>query len=707
MFAPTGGAQPVITSLPVSQAVVWGGNATFSVTATDIGPLTYQWQLNGTNLPNNIITTVAGGNLFDHQPATNTILNGPFGAVVDSAGDLYIADAINNVIRRVDTNGMATIVAGNGTGSYSGDGGAATKAGLCYPHSVCVDSRGNLFIADSSNNRIRKVDTNGVITTVAGTGTMGSTGNGGAATNALLDIPYGVCVDGIGNLFISDYWNNMIRKVDTNGIINKYSAISFSFPTGLAVDSSNTLYIASGSQIFKVQSNGAGSIVAGTFQVRGYAGDGGLATSAKLNYPYGVAVDAAHNVYIADTFNSCIRMVGTNGIITTVAGNSTNGLSGDGGLASNANLSLPNGVAVDRLGNLIIIDSGNNRIRQVGTNGIIKSVVGRNPNDGDMGTNATLNGAVGVSFDSYGNMFIADTSNNRIRKVDTNGVITTVAGNGAASFSGDGGPATNASLHTPVDVAVDMAGDIYIADERNLRVRKVDINGIISTVAGIGSFSGSQLYSGIATNARVGNITGVAVDSSGNFYFSDFDAGAAYKVDTNGNLMLATYYPNTHPMAMDLDSGDDIFMPTANNQVLKGYPDSYLDIRFVAGNGTVGFSGDGGPATSAALYTPEGVAVDTTGNLFISDTYNGRIRKVNTNGIINTIAGNGLVGFTGDGGPGGSASFSLTSFGGGLAVDGSGNVYIADTGNTASASSRTWIMQTNRHSPSPISRPPP
>jgi len=233
-------AQPVITNQPANQMVTWGGNATFSVMATGVGPLTYQWQLNGTNLPNNIIATVAGRQADNNQPATNTILNpGGGGVAFDSHGNWFFADSANNVIRKVDTNGVAVIVAGNGSGSFSGDGGAATNAGLSSPYSVVVDLAGNLLIADRGNYRIRKVDTNSIITTVAGGGQGISGPGGGAATNAQFQFPAGLCLDTNGNLFITDQNLGMVFKVDTNGVITTF--VSAYGPYGVSVDVSNNL----------------------------------------------------------------------------------------------------------------------------------------------------------------------------------------------------------------------------------------------------------------------------------------------------------------------------------------------------------------------------------------------------------------------------------------------------------------------------------
>jgi len=362
-----------------------------------------------------------------------------------------------------------------------------------------------------------------------------------------------------------------------------------------------------------------------------FSGDNGPATSAQLNGPAGVAVDSAGNLYIADQNNYRIRKV-SNGVITTVAGNGTHGFSGDNGPATSAQLNLynggyPIGIAVDSAGNLYISDSGNLRIRKV-SNGVITTVAGNGTQgfSGDNGpaTSAQLS-AGGVAVDSAGNLYIADTLNSRIRRV-TNGVITTVAGNGTSGFSGDGGPATSAELADPQGVAVDSAGNLYIADYA--RIRKVS-NGVITTVAGNGiwGFSGDN---GPATSAQVSDY-GIAVDSAGSLYFAD---GSKNRIRKVSNGVITT----------------------------------------VAGDGIPGFNGDNGPATSAQLSYPSGVALDSAGSLYIADTYDGRIRKV-SGGVITTVAGNGTLGYSGDGGPATSAELDLPE---NLAIDSAGNIYIAD-----------------------------
>ncbi|MBX3163108.1 MAG: T9SS type A sorting domain-containing protein [Bacteroidetes bacterium] len=306
-------------------------------------------------------------------------------------------------------------LAGTGISGYGGDGGLAITAKFHQPYKICTDMVGNVYVADCLNHRVRKIDVNGIITTIAGTGTGGFSGDGGLAISAELNYPSGVCIDATGNIYIADGYNNRIRKIDPNGIINTIA--------------------------------GSGAIGYGNGS---FSGDGGQATSATFNLPVNMVVDAIGNMFIADAENYRVRKVDINGIISTVAGNGTAGYSGDGGQATSASLTYP----------------------------------------------------IDITTDASGNILIADIDSYRVRKVNTIGVITTIAGTGSSNYSGDGGLATLAEIGEPIDVDVDATGNIYITDVANCCIRKIDANGVITTIAGTGT-PGHTGDGGLATAAEI------------------------------------------------------------------------------------------------------------------------------------------------------------------------------------------------------------
>ena len=591
----------------------------------------------------------------DGGPGLNAQLSSPVGLAIDSAGNVVIADSGNNRVRKATPGGVIVTIAGSGTQGFGGDGGPAVSAQLSAPTGVAIDSAGNIYIADSGNNRVRKVTPAGIISTVAGNGTAAFAGDGGAALSGQLSAT-SIALDTLGDIFVGDPVNYRVREITVGGTITTiagsgapgYSgdgqtAVSaqISAIQGLAVDPNGNVYLAdTGNSSIREVTSGAGTIttVAGIGQ-NAFFGDTGLAANAALSFPAGVALDGSGNIFIADTKNSRIREVATNKKIKTVAGNGIVNYFGDGGTAGKALIYGPEGLALDGAGNLYIADTSNNLVREVLTTGIINLVAGIGPpgfsGDGGRATAAQLSGAQGVAVDSAGNLFIADTGNSRVREV-TSETISTVAGMGNAGFSGDGVPAVNASLST-AGIAVDKAGDLFISDPVNFRIREVSASGTISTVAG----SGSQGYSGDngpAGSAQLSAMAGLAIDSSGNLYIADSGNNCVREVTAAG--VIST----------------------------------------VAGNGTPGFSGDGGLAASAQLQNPSGVAVDASGNIYIADTNNNRVRKVTASGTITTIAGSGVAAYSGDSGLAVSAGLSHPY---GLAIGKTGNIYVADSGNNA------------------------
>ena len=697
------GQMPVITNQPGSRVVYAGAEVTFTVGLANpvplspyaASPFTYQWFFTPANQTNSV--DVSAGATNHCAGATVMALSLPSqlglgygyhsfyssypdGLAVDAAGDLFISDAMDNYAFRstntLTTNSTYAVLAGSGPAygwaaplNALNDGRPGQYANVSKPASVAADAAGNAYIVDTGHSRLRKVDTNGIITTIAG----GGVGDFGPATNAILYVPEGLTVDNAGNLFVADWENNRVRKIDTHGVITTVlgdgwwsmpvlgiSQFDYYHPEAVAADAAGNVFVAvtGNASIVRVSTNGTVTTLVDENN------------PPRTSNPTGIAVDSSGNVYVADAGWGIVRKLGTNGIIRPFAGGGTNGTpgwpigspfytgpstngNGDSGLATGAYLQ-PYAVAVDPAGNVLIPDSQFHSIRQVDANGIIATVAGggtNDPGEGMLSTNVALY-ADSLVADASGNLFFSDGRHFTIRKVGTNGIVTTVAGNGTQGYTGDGGPATNASLSyacVGASVTVDGLGNLFISDPANYRIRKVDTNGIITTVAGVNPFStncgayspysidyGPQLNvfygdGGLAASACLNNPTDVALDRSGNFFIADTGSHRIRKVDTNN--IITTF----------------------------------------AGNGTTNFYQDGLAAINVSV-NPVGLAVDPAGNVLISDAHLQRVLKVDAQGIVNTFAGSGVAVSSGNGGPAGSAGVSPSA----MALDAAGNVFIAD-----------------------------
>jgi len=638
------------------------------------------------------VSTIAGGALpLTPVAAANASIGQPSAVAIDAAGNLYVGS--DNCIFKVDPSGQMTLFAGTSRAGYSGDGGPATGAQVSSIKSIAFDSAGNAYIADFWTQRLRKVSTKGVITTVAGGGGTSPDVDGTAATSAFTDVMAGVAVDAAGTFYFSEFTYNQVRKVPSSGVLGTAAgngtqgnsgdggparSAELGRPYGLAFDNVGNLYIAD------TLSN----------SVRKVTPEGIISTYFKMpnsGVPTGLAVDSAGDLYIADQQNSLILKVSSGGTATTVAGTSTAGFSGDGDAAASAQLNGPTGVAVDASGNLYIADTLNNRVRKVSSDGIITTVAGNGSlsysGDGGPATSAQLNGPQGLAADHSGNVFIADFGNNRVRKISSSGIITTVAGNGVAGFSGDGGPAASAELNGPAGIAVDSAGDVFFADSVNNRVRKVSVAGIITTVAGNGSsppesINPIQVGDGEpATSAELSNPLGVAVDASGNLYIADTNDNAVRKVSTNGIISTVATggsYQGTPtlPVSIAVDNSGDLFM------TIEGYPFTVTEVAPSGASGTV----------YGRVVIGNLVAVDGAGDVLFGAAGCSKFGRITPNGVLSTIAGTcsatGFGWYTGDGGPALDAIFGGDGRTGqsppqGMAADVAGNVYVADTGNNA------------------------
>lgn len=589
-------------------------------------------------------------------------------------------------------------IAGNGRQQF-GAGGQATNASLVQPNFVTSDSAGNFYVSDTYFQQVFRITPAGVITAYAGNGTQGFSGDGGQATAAQLFAPEGLAVDSSGNLYIADLGNYRVRMVTPTGVISTVALIGTGV-VAVAVDGSGNLYVSGGEAVVKVNAAGTVTPFAGNGNA-GYSGDNVPATSASLFNPRGLCVDSAGNVYLADTQNDRIRKIDTHGIITTVAGDATGGFTGDGMQATATSLFQPSDVRIDSKGNLYISDGLNGRLRMVNPAGIISTVAGGGTSLQDGVALQESLAPTGIALDPNGNVLVAELNYRRVRRVNlAQGVITTVAGQLPTPNAGDNVPATSTPLLSPVGVAVDPVGNVYVSDYTDQRIRRIGASGIIATVAGNGI--PGYTPSGPASAAEIGGPQGISLDPLGDLYFA---AGVVQKIDFNGAISTvagsgADGYGGDHgpaksalllgPADAVADGVGNFYISDRGNSVIRMVNSAGIITTF-AGTNKAAYGGDGGPATAAQLFQPYQLALDQSGNLYIADWGNSRVRKINSGGIITTVAGGG-AGALGDGGPATAATIGGNLFG--VAIDAAGNLYITSDSRIRKVDASTGLIST-------------
>lgn len=627
----------------------------------------------------------------------NARFNLPESVAVDADGNVYVADTANNVIRKITPAGLTSTLAGL-AGSSGSDNGQGSAARFNSPVGIAVDSLGNLYIGDTLNDCVRKITPAGLVTTVAGSpGESGSAdGNGGAAR---FFSPRGLAIDGSGNIYVADSDNGTIRKITPSGDVTTIAgtagnfgsnngngaSASFAFPSSVAIDGSGNVYVADmfNSTIRKITSAGDVSTFAGKPAVRGSTDATG--GNARFNFPEGVAVDTAGNVYVADGSNQTIRKITPAGVVSTLAGSPLQKGAADGS-GSSARFFDPTGLAVGGDGAVYVADRNNNAIRKITSGGSVSTLagaVGGTSSADGIGSAARFDGPGGVALDGSGNLYVADTENHTIRKITPGAAVTTVAGSAGSSGATDG-TGSAARFNAPSGVAVDLLGNVYVADSGNHTIRKITPAGATTTLAGEAGVNGS---SDGGSAAHFDGPSGIAVDSLGNVYVADTFNSTIRKITPAGEVSTfagsAGVFGSADgtggaasfnlPGAIAVDADGNLFVADTANSTIRKISSAGV-VTTLAGSAESAGSADG-TGENARFNNPEGIAVDSLGNVFVADTANSVIRKITSAGVSSTIAGvPGTDGSTD--GRGSAAHFNNLR---GIAVDAAGFVYVGDT----------------------------
>jgi sugar lactone lactonase YvrE len=567
----------------------------------------------------------------------------PGGTAADGAGNIYVADSYNQTIRKITAAGAVTTLAGT-AGMQGSTDATGASARFFQPGDVVADASGTLYVADTGNHTIRRITAAGVVTTFAGL--AGSSGSAnGSGSSARFNTPGGIAIDSMGNLYVADTLNDTIRKITSAGVVTTLAGVAgtngsadgpaatatFFQPAAVAVDASGNVFVADTfNSTVRMIAGGTVTTLAGTAGSSGSAD--GTGANARFSEPRGIATDAVGNIFVSDSNNNILRKVTPQGVVTTLAG--TAGASGAmDGTGAAAQFRYPTGLRVDANGNLFVADTVNDQVRRVTAAGVVTTFAGTAPAPGSAdqtGATASFDSPFGISADASGNTYVADYQNFTIRKISAGGVVTTLAGSPGVSGSADG--TGNAARFTyPYDVSADASGVVYVADSGNYTIRTISPAGVVATLAGSAGMSGAVDGTGAA--ARFGFPAAVAADGHGNVYVAD---GSTIRKVTSPAGVVTTL------------AG------------MAGSPDS------VDGTGS-----------AARFYSPQGIAIDSNGNLYVSDLGASNVRRVTPSGVVTTLAGTAFAYGSADG-VGAAARFNGLQ---GISIDAAGNLYVADSGN--------------------------
>lgn len=625
-----------------------------------------------------------GGPSFEDGTGPAARFNAAQQLAVDDDGNIYVADALNHTIRMITTEGVVTTLAGlaGSSGTTDGTGGSAR---FNTPLGVAVGADGSVYVADTYNNLIRKVTIAGTVTTIAGDGAALS--RDGIGSVARFDHPERIVADTDGTLYVCDTWNHTIRKITSGGVVSTLAGLAgtsgtsdgigsearFQYPDGLDIDAEHTLYVTDGNAIRKVTAEGVVTTLAGLSYSAGNVD--GTGTNARFNGPLGAAIDQAGNVYVADTYNHTIRKVTSGGVVTTFAG-----LAGspgaDDGIGAAARFSFPVGIAVDESGNLIV--SSQAAIRKITSAGVVTTLAGVTPISGagdGIGAAALFDTPWGITRDAQDNLFVTEPERMTIRKITSGGVVSTFAGLAGSAGSTDG-VGSAARFNNPVGVAVDGSGNVLVGDLLNRRIRKIapdqtvttfeetdfypyyvavdsmnncyvsdfnqtiqkiDAAGTVTTLAGLSGSAGSA--DGTGSAARFWDPRGVAVDSLGNVYVVDHYNHTIRKVTSAGVVTtlagLASQQGSSdgtgsaarflYPQGVSIGNDGNLYVTDAGNSTIRKVTPAGV-VTTVGGVAQQPGSSDG-TGSAAHFYSPAGVRMDSSGNLYVTDSYNHSIRK--------------------------------------------------------------------------------